>query len=198
MQAMEIILKNIYVGERLSRETTAFQATLFIDGYRVGVITNDGQGCPNMYRPLDDKGVMLIRQAEDWCRKLPAMVLADTMSDGKPVTIPMELEIYLDNIITDWLTKKDIEKFRRKAEKKMSSAIVFGVPDKTFRLMTYGKVLKALIHRPGFIDQLRKDIHTKVLPLLQDDERILNTNIPRRIVERLQVPAGKWVDTTGK
>lgn len=195
---MVITLKNIYVGERLSRETMAFQATLYINGYRVGVITNDGHGCPNMYRPLDDKGVMLIRQAEDWCRKLPPMVLADTMSDGKPVTIPMELEIYLDNIITDWLMKKDIGKFRRKAEKKMSSAIVFGVPDKPFRLMTYGKVLKALIHRPGFIDQLRKDIHTKVLPLLQDDEKILNTNIPRRIVERLQVPAGKWVDTAGK
>jgi hypothetical protein len=198
MQVMEIILKDIYVGERLSRETTAFQATLFIDGYRVGVITNDGQGCPNMYRPLDDKGVMLIRQAEDWCRKLPPMVLADRMSDGKPVTIPMELEIYLDNIITDWLVKMDIEKFSRKAEKKMSSAIVFGAPGKPFRLMTYGKVLKVLIHRPGFIDQLRTDIHTKVLPLLQDDEKILNTNIPWRIVERLRVPAGKWVDMAGK
>lgn len=195
---MEIILKDIYVGERLSRETTAFQATLFINGYRVGVITNDGKGCPNMYQPLDEKGVMLIRQAEDWCRKLPPMVLADTMSDGKPVTIPMELELYLDNIITDWLVKKDIEKFRRKAEKKMSSAIVFGAPGKPFRLMTYGEVLRALIHRTGFIDQLRADIHSNVLPLLQDDEKILNTNIPRRIVERLQVPAGKWVDVAGK
>jgi hypothetical protein len=195
---MEITLKNIYVGERLSRETTAFQATLFIDGYRVGVITNDGQGCANMYRPLDDKGVMLIRQAEAWCRRLPPMVLADTLSDGKRVTIPMELEIYLDNIITDWLTKKDIEKFRRKAEKKMGSAIVFGAPGKPFRLMTYGKVLSVLIHRPGFIGQLRTDIHTKVLPLLREDEKILNTNIPRRIVERLQVPAGKWVEVVGK
>lgn len=195
---MEILLKDIYAGERLSRETTAFQAALYIDGYRIGVITNDGLGSATMYRPLDDKGVLLIRQAEAWCRRLPPVVLADTMSDGKPVTIPMELEIYLDNIITDWLTKKEIERFRRMAERKMGSSIVYGAPGKPFRLMTYGKTLSALIRRQGFVDQLRMDIHAKVLPLLQYDEKILNTNIPWRIVERLQVPTGKWVDLAGK
>lgn len=195
---MEIILKNIYTGERQSRDMTVFQATLYIDGYRVGVITNDGQGGATMYRPLDDKGIALIRQAEVWCRTLPPMVLPDRMSDGKPVTIPMELELYLDNIITEWLKRRDIEAFRRKAEKKMTRSILFGVPHKTFKEMTYGTLLTRLIHRPGWVDQLRDDIHRKVLPLLQDNEKILNTNIPQRVVERLDIPVGKWVGQSDK
>jgi len=195
---MEIILKEIYVGDRLSREATVFQATLYIDGYRVGVITNDGQGGATMYRPLDDRGIALIRQAEVWCRTLPPMVLADTMSDGRPVTIPMELELYLDNIVTDWLTQKDAEAFRRKAEKKMIRSILFGVPDKTFRARTYGARIDWLIHRKGWVDQLRDDIHRKVLPLLEENEKILNTNIPWHVVERLDIPMGKWVGLGGK
>ena len=103
---MEIRLKNIYVGERLSRETTAFQATLYINGYRVGVITNDGQGAATMYRPIDDRGVALIKEAEFWCKGLPPVIFSDEMVDCKPVTVPMEMEIYLDNLVYGMVESK--------------------------------------------------------------------------------------------
>jgi hypothetical protein len=194
---MEIILKNIYVGERLSRETTAFQATLYINSYRVGVITNDGQGGATMYRPLEDKGLLLIREAEVWCRRLPPLVFTDETLAGKPVTIPMELEIYLDNLVTDWLNHKDLERFRRKAEKEMLSAIVFGVPDKSFRIMKYRNPIAAMIRYNKGVGQLKMDIHKKVLPMLQDNEKILNTNVPAGIIRLLEVPAEKWVVEVG-
>jgi len=194
---MEIILKNIYVGERLSRETTAFQATLYINGYRVGVITNDGQGGATMYRPLDDKGVALIREAEVWCRRLPPLVITGEIVNGKPVTIPMELEIYLDNLVTDWLNQKDLEPFRKKVQKKMLTAIVFGVPDKSFRVMKYRIPIAAMIRFDKGVEQLRLDIHRKVVPRLKENEKIMNTNIPAGIIRLLEVPAGKWVERMG-
>jgi hypothetical protein len=194
---MEIRLKNIYVGERLSRETTAFQATLYINGHRVGVITNDGQGGATMYRPVDDKGLLLIREAEVWCRRLPPLVFTDETVADKPVTIPMELEIYLDNLVTDWLNHKDLERFRRKAEKEMLSAIVFGVPDKSFRIMKYRNPIAAMIRINKGVEQLRLDIHKKVLPMLLGNEKILNTNVPAGIIRLLEVPAEKWVVQVG-
>jgi hypothetical protein len=191
---MEILLKNIYVGERLGRETTAFQATLYINDYRVGVITNDGQGGATMYRPLDDKGIALIREAEAWCRHLSPVVFSERMGDGKPISVPMELEIYLDSLVTDWWKNKDAEQFRRKAEKEMLTAILFGVPGKTFRVMRYTKPIATMIRFVKGVERLRLDIHAKVMPLLREDEKILNTNIPAGIVRWLDVPRGKWVD----
>lgn len=194
---MEITLKNIYVGERLSRETTAFQATLYINSYRVGVITNDGQGGATMYRPLDDRGVLLIREAEVWCRRLPPLVVTGEIVNGKPVTIPMELEIYLDNLVTDWLNHKDLERFRRKAQKEMLTSIVFGVPDKSFRVMKYRNPIAAMIRFDKGVEQLRLDIQRNVAPMLQENEKILNTNIPAGIIRLLEVPAEKWVVQVG-
>ncbi len=191
---MEITLKNIYVGERLSRETTAFQATLYINSCRVGVITNDGQGGATMYRPLDDRGVALIKEAEFWCKGLPPVVFADEFVEGKPVTIPMELEIYLDNLVTAWLNQRDLQRFRRKAAKEMLGAIVFGVPDKSFRVMKYRQSISEMIRFNKGVDQLRKDIHKKVIPLLGENEKILNTNVPPGIMRLIDVPAGKWVE----
>lgn len=193
---MEIMLKNIYTSERLSQETTAFQATLYINGYRTGVITNDGQGGATMYRLIDDEGVALIREAEAWCRALPPVVFPDTMSNGRPVTIPMELEMFLDNMVNDWLVKKDIEAFRRKTEKKMENGILFGVPGKMSLVMRYAVTIESLIRTKKGVEQLRRDIRTKILPLLRENQKILNTNIPWEIVKQLEVPAGKWVEET--
>jgi hypothetical protein len=195
---MEISLEDIYSGERLSREATIFQATLFINRYKVGVITNDGQGGATMYRPIDDKGVALIREAEHWCRGLAPMVGTETMTNGTPVSIPMDLETYLDNLITDWLNQKDVARFWRKAEKEMYNAILSGIPGKTFRVMRYGDAIARLVRRYGGVEQLRLDIHRKVIPMLQENEKILNTNIPLRIVRQLGVPAGKWVKLVGR
>jgi hypothetical protein len=191
---MEILLKNIYVSERRSKETMAFQATLYINGYKVGVVSNHGQGGPILYHPLEDKGNSLIREAEAWCRKLAPIVFHDTIVDGKPMTIPMELEIYLDNIITAWLEQKDLENFRRKMEKEMATAILFGIPGKTFRVLKYKTPIASIIKFDKGVERLRQDIHKLVIPLLKEKEKILNTNIPAVVIKRLEVGDGKWVE----
>ena len=194
---MEIILKNIYVSERLSKETTAFQATLYINGYKVGVISNEGRGGAILYHPLEDKGNHLIREAEAWCRKLPPVVYHDTLVNEKPMTIPMELEIYLDNIITAWLEQKDLEKFRRKMEKEMKTAILFGIPDKTYKVLRYNRPIDSMIRYGMGVERLRQDIHKLVIPLMGEQDRILNTNIPNEVIRKLGIEHGKWVRLVG-
>lgn len=172
----------------------AFQATLYINGYKVGVVSNEGRGGAILYHPLEDKGNFLIREAEAWCRKLPPVVFHDTLISGKPMTIPMELEIYLDNIITAWVSQKDLEKFQRKMEKEMRTAILFGIPDKTYRVLKYTVPIDSLIRYVNGLERLRTDIHKKVIPLLGENDKILNSNIPVAIIKKLGIADGIWVE----
>jgi len=193
---MEITLKNIYARVKDGGEHILYQATLYIDGYKVGVVTNDGDGGATMYRPLEDRGNMLIREAEAWCRKQPAVVCPDIMLGDKPMTIPMDLEIYLETKVVEWFNQKESQRFRRKIEKEMVNAIVFGEPWKTFRMMRYRRPIAELIRFNKGIDRLRQDIHSKVIPMLEENEKILNTNVPPYIRRLLEVPAEKWVSET--
>jgi hypothetical protein len=184
---MEIVLKNIYVGERLRRETTAFQASLYVNGVKVAVVSNDGQGGCVQYHPTGDKGILLIREAEVWCQKLPPVVFEDTLINDRPVTIPMDLEIYIDDLVTAWLKQKDLERFRFKMKKAMRSAILFGVPDKSYREMRYRMPIEDMIRYGLGVERLRLDIHKQVIPMLGAGEKILNTNIPAAVMAKLGV-----------
>lgn len=190
---MEIKLENIYVSESPSRKTLAFQATLYINEHKVGTASNDGRGA-TFYHGLQGKGNLLIKEAEVWCRNLPPAVFPDIIVDGKPMTLPMDLELYIDNIITDWLKEKDLQKFRGKMEKEMRTAILFGIPDKTYRVMRYKMPIDSLIRYGKGVEQLRIDIHKKVLPFLQQGEKILNTNIPSEVMKKLGIEDGKLIE----
>jgi hypothetical protein len=187
-------LKNIYVSERLSKESTAFQASLYINGRRAGIVANYGQGGATKFRPRDEWSADLIQEAKLWCGKLPPVVCTGTNAVGKPAVIPMDMVIYIENMILDWLRKRDVERFGKKVERYMLSAILFGVPGKSFRIMEYRLPIATMIGMDKGIERLRLDIHKKVLPMLLDNEMILNTNIPAEIIRRLEVPAGKWVE----
>jgi hypothetical protein len=48
---MNITLKNIQHAAFASEETDCFKATVYIDGKKVGTVSNDGHGGCNMYEP---------------------------------------------------------------------------------------------------------------------------------------------------
>jgi len=48
---MKIELKNVKFSEFASEETNCFQAAVYIDGKKAGVVSNDGHGGPDYYAP---------------------------------------------------------------------------------------------------------------------------------------------------
>ena len=50
---MNIELKAVKIHEDMSDETSCFSASIFIDGRKVGVVSNQGQGGPNEYMVPD-------------------------------------------------------------------------------------------------------------------------------------------------
>ena len=191
---MEIKLRDIYADIRKGGETTAFQATLYINGHKVGVAANNGDGGATMYHTFDYRGNMLLKEAEAWCRTLPPTVLPDVIVNGKPMTVPTELDIYIEKKIVEWFNEKQAQKFRRRMEKEMIDVIVFGEPGKTFRVMKYRRPIASIIQFNKGVERLREDISTQVIPLLEKNEVILNTNIPPQIVRLLKVPRELWVE----
>jgi hypothetical protein len=79
-------------------------------------------------------------------------------------------------------------------EKKMASAIVFGIPEKTFRVLRFKIPIASMIKCNSGVERLRRDIRKWVLPRLAENEKILNTNIPASIIKMLEVGDGKWVE----
>jgi hypothetical protein len=191
---MNIQLKNVRVNERLSRESLAFSATLYINGQRVGILTNDGKGGETNYRALDTRGESLIKEAVKWVGSFPRRLGLDSQGDRELGAEQQKFGHHLEDMVTCWWNGKEAEKFQKRAEKAMETGIVFGVPGRAYRVMKYRYLISAMIQVEKGVKRLRLDIHGKVLPLLKEGEKILNTNIPRLVIRLLGVPAGKWVD----
>lgn len=177
---MKIELKNIKVSEHLSEETNAFTANIYINGTHAGIASNHGTGGPTNYQPVSERGKQLIREAEDYCSKLPQEHFTHA---GEEYSIEMNLEHFIDNLLEKNLQEKELQKFRYKIEKASENGIVFGVPDDSFKILGLKFPVGLLLVHPNGPQRLTDIIRTRVLPELKDGVVILNTNIPEKIMK---------------
>ncbi len=172
---MNIELKNIQVNERMSEETNAFTATLYINGKKVGYAKNHGIGGPTDYAadPFHDQEAnKLIQEAEKWCQQLPP-----EKSDFSDMSLPMDLEFYLDILVEKFLLEKD----SKKKTKRMATHILFG--DKLRYIeVTWGKnwPISKMIERPDGQAMIRKTLAE--LKVKYPTYKLLNTNIPQELL----------------
>ncbi|MBK1439862.1 hypothetical protein JHJ32_07700 [Parapedobacter sp. ISTM3] len=185
---MKIELKKIEHSERLSEETEAFSADLYIDGKKVGTASNRGHGGPTDYGADSKEYQELIRKAEAYCETLPPQKFT---SGGEQYTIEMNLERYIDDLLYDHLKEKDVQKFRKKAERAMVKGFVIGVPDKEF-VQIYFKVPLMEIYRQKGGDYLIGMVEKHVLPELKDGRILLNTNIPETVLKQAGLREGQY------
>ena len=129
---MKIELKGIHYSAQLSEETSAFSANLYINGYKVGIASNHGQGGATNYTSFNEKGRQLIKEAEAYCKSLPPEKYT---VGGEQHQVDMNLELYIDNLLTDYLKKKDLRQFRKKLGKYTTNHIVIGIPDQSFHTL---------------------------------------------------------------
>jgi hypothetical protein len=191
---MEIKLKSIYVSDQLSEETTAFKAVLYINNVQAGVAENEGRGGPTTYAAGDDDGRKLIAVAENWCKSLPPYVSKDFVEDNKPFTMEMDLELYLDNLVQDYIHQMELRRIQRRMNKDMEDAIIYGDREVGYRLIRFKAPIEAILRREGSIKMLYSLLHERVLPNLKAGEKILNTNIPVEVIRKLDIPIDKIVD----
>jgi hypothetical protein len=111
---MNVTLKNVRISQSLSRETTAFTATVYVNGKRAFTVSNDGWGGSNLYEALYDgtketseRSRNLIKAASTYARSLPP---TDTPWG---TTLSMDLDILIDDILNECERKRLAKKALR-------------------------------------------------------------------------------------
>lgn len=185
---MKIELRKIEHSERLSRETEAFSADLYIDGKKAGIASNSGRGGSTGYQPYDEDGLGLIREAEKWCEGLPPKVYpADEY--GGPLTLDMNLEHYIDDLLEQHLKQR----FQKKMERSFKQHVVISDnPEAGYRGIKFNMPIATILAdekgRKFLVDYL-----AKVKGSLKGNERILNDNIPETVLKDAGLKEAQYV-----
>lgn len=170
MNTIAIELKKIYFSERMSEETNAFTADIYVDGKKAGYAKNDGCGGSTYYHSYP-KCNSLIEMAETYCKQLPAIDLGDGIS------IENNLENFIDDLLDKYLIEKDKIKFQKKLEKDCLKGICYGNSNNLeYRVIHWNGdwTIEKLLKTPKGYEVLEK----KVKELINNGETILNTNLP--------------------
>lgn len=122
---MKIEAKNIKIAKFASEETLCFEATIYVDGKKVGTAHNHGQG-GNTDVHFDDREFQ--KKVETYCKSLPPIV-SDTMMDphdeSKPFSYPQDLENLIDGLINDFDNQKEIKRIEKKIQKEATKGSFF-------------------------------------------------------------------------
>lgn len=187
---MKIELKKIQHNKRMSQETEAFSADLYIDGKNAGVAYNSGHGGPADYEAHNAQGIKLITEAEAYCLKLPPMEIQEYEGD---FTLTMNLEVFIDNLLTDHLQQQELQRFNKKMEKDMLTGIVIGTPDECYSVLPSNRPLKVILESQDGPATMGRLLEQYVLPKLKDGKILLNTNIPEDLLKAANLKADQYV-----
>ena len=179
---MEITLKSLQIFERMTQETTAFRATLYVDGKGVGEAGNDGQGGCTWYHAIHHDFIPIIEKAEEYCKSLPPH---EWEYGGKKYSRPSNLEMVIDHLVQKLGMEKQNKKFKAKMLKDQKVGVIYG-DDKSYE-MTYfkgrnGKVpIAEMLSHEATKMNLKITIN-KIKKELNPGQRILNTNLPKEVL----------------
>jgi len=100
---MEYKLKNIKYSDFASHETFCFEATLYINGKRSYIVSNDGQGGCNNYYPVSND--------------------VENINEN-------EIEQDVFNMVNDYLTNKELKKLLKKVVYTKNDGHIYTLPNK--------------------------------------------------------------------
>ena len=97
---LNIELKNIKYSAFASQETYCFEATIYLEGVKVGTASNAGHGGPTEVSPLS-----LYRQLDEHAKTLPT-IESQFIEGG----LPVDPEIIIGDLMTEHLAIKNLKK----------------------------------------------------------------------------------------
>lgn len=148
-------IKNVEFSERLSEETNAFAADVYLDNKKFASAKNDGHGGSTFIQPYPN-GREMYKEAEAYAEGLPKIKVSETFS------LDMNLEHAVDELFEQWLKTRDFKK-----------GIVFKDKKGVSYLMKFNSALSTLLKKPTG----RKIVQKRVDKIKADGGKVLNDNL---------------------
>jgi hypothetical protein len=170
---MKIELKKLKINLAFSEETTMFMADVYVDGVCVAYAQNDGRGGSTYYHAYEGM-CELLKKAEEHCEAMPPIKYHS-------LTIDMNLEHYIDELVTAKANEKDLAKFKKKLAKDMLTKVVWGVPNSdTYKSWGFkGLTIEQLLATPKGTEAL-EGLVKKVKAEMEKGEVIFNENVKEK------------------
>lgn len=160
---MKIELKGVKFYEKMSEETNAFFADVYVDGKKCGFAKNDGRGGCTFVSPYGGKTLDLFTNSEKWLEEQPEINIG---TEDNPFMVKSNMENVVDQLFEQWLKDRD----QKKLEKKMETCLIWGTPNR-YSFINFkspiNNVEKMILQR--YIDKYK--------PTLKEGEKFLNTNL---------------------
>lgn len=171
---MNIELKSLRIYDRMSEETIAFTADVYVNGKKVAYAKNDGHGGCTDYHSYPNADRALLKAAEDYCKGLPPEKAE--LGSGI-VELPQSLESVIDAWVYRVHNEKEAAKFQKQLVKNMDKGICYGTADSYQILSWKGYTISRMLQ----LQNGRAAIRAKLLQLQAEGKNILNTNIPKEL-----------------
>src|SRR6056300_699746 len=116
---MKLELKNIKHTAWASQETHCYQASLYVDGKPVAIVSNDGHGAADRdYAHPKFKGEYRAKMAKvhEYFDGLPPSPFSYEGADGVMIhdSLPQTLEFWCCDQVNDWLSARELKKKLKK------------------------------------------------------------------------------------
>ena len=111
---MKIEIKNIKFSGFATQETHCFQATVYIDGKKSFITSNEGHGGCNDYQPCGKSADRKTVYAQ--IKAIDEILSKEKVKFGEDDKYEIEnsLEIVIGNLMNEWLTEKEVKKTLKK------------------------------------------------------------------------------------
>ena len=157
---MRIELKNIKHFESMSEETFCFNASLYVDGKRVGAVSNRGHGGCHEYDVNNDT----IRQLNQWCKEnLPTWSMDDDQE------YETDLELHISNLVADFLDTKHIKNLLKRSVVVMDDTCEEGecwvYKFSQYRHLQRDELISGVVARTSSDERLVNPVVLNTLPL---------------------------------
>ena len=194
---MKIKLRHMIIDEPLNVENPAFNATLYINDIKVGNVRNGDYPGETTFKSTTgtEKERQLVKEAEEFFKDVSPLIKEG--SDHKLTTVPMTLGAYIDSLWRTELAQMRMRSLIKEGVNLHTSRIHYGIPYKHYEFLEYKIPLKKLLKSPEALDLVRKDLETKILPLYDDGYRIIKTNIPQEVLQKLGASSKHFSDIWG-
>lgn len=186
---MNIELKNIHYSPTLSDDSNAFTANLYINGKKVCMVRDNGNGGGLDYGIVDPTLRPPLNEAEQWCKQLPPVISPLSPDDDKPSYLEMDLELYIDDLLMKYFQRLEERKF----ERKMADTFLYGTSAEHYGTIKFRYSFQHMMGLPDGREKITAMLRKHILPKIAKGYRLLNTNIPEEIILAAGLKEGQYV-----